>query len=220
MYFQLIRHRDGNCGVRKPHLHHDLAAPTAHLVETMPPRNRSVHLLGKDSEPIQSRFPACHEYFFACALPDFFRRRGFEKQLQRLPQIVARVSDRFTLARDVDFGAQGDVAIPLTFDDRCELHLCDACCPVVSPRRVRLAPLRSHHARGTGARKAPCNSRVPTQAGRLPCCAVTGDALRRPSLLSQRYGRRRIDVVDHHAAWFETRLVPRPVLAGPDQNAG
>jgi hypothetical protein len=42
----------------------------------------------------------------------FFGGRTFNKKLQGFPKIVASLLDTFTLARYVQFGAQGHISVP------------------------------------------------------------------------------------------------------------
>ena len=53
---------------------------------------------------------------------DFASRGAGEKQIQRFPQVIARLLDRVALAGDIRFRTKGNLSRPFAFDDRGQSH--------------------------------------------------------------------------------------------------
>ena len=51
---------------------------------------------------------------------NFLRRSAFKEPFERFSKIVARFFDAIALARNVEFGAEGDESVVFGLDDRSE----------------------------------------------------------------------------------------------------
>jgi hypothetical protein len=69
---------------------------------------------------------ACNIDFVVQSLGNLVRTGGFEKQFNRLHQIIFGLVNGVALAGDIQFRAQGDISVAFSLNDRrklmCRLH--------------------------------------------------------------------------------------------------